>query len=438
MLNLLIQALCFPDSLSLTERKEMAGGLIEKMNQPRQREPEVLLIRAALFPELVSQDDLRTMVRELIARLEPASRESLDVLIIRVLLLEETLPKSSLQALIDNLLSEAQTPSVADGQGVLKSDKTKETKEVQESDCVEETVLIPEQGVTASPIRKKRGRPKKEEAQGQNVTASPTRKKGGRPKKGEKAPEQEKAVSSVQKKRGRPKRKENTPKAVADSSETSDDEMENVEPEDAALVAIERGCLLDEIGETSQQKKQEKKTFSSRGKALENAFFAELSDYPDLETMGREQKYRFVYKMADGRYLLSCFVVNGLNPIGIFIKYSSKMFGRYDGFIVDVYNENVFSHPSEAMADLAEKGKQINGSPWLVMNSVQYAMIKNAKDELNMMLKKVGGDCFLSSYWRISPMSNVAAAGDVHLNPNSISGGGSIRYTLDISLTKAE
>ncbi len=149
--------------------------------------------------------------------------------------------------------------------------------------------------------------------------------------------------------------------------------------------------------------------------------FKKLEDYPSLQRykMGAEQRFQIVYRWKND-LLLSAYVLTDLSPVGIYIPYNGKMFGKYRGFIVDMYDEAVLTGVKEALNYLQEKRQPFDDEQWSVMNSLQWATLKNIQGDVNVVLRKIGGDHLLGSYRRISP------------NDLTPIGAGKMRYTVDV------
>lgn len=255
----------------------------------------------------------------------------------------------------------------------------------------------------------KRGRPRKVQPleQAIELQGEEKAKKRGRPRKVQPTDVtmDTKEEKTVQKKRGRPRKN-----LLEDQNEPNIQELKQIEEElreESFEADVVKGCD-DKI-----------KTLSAATKKRNQAF-RYLADCPILNKMrmGSEQTFEILYRW-EGENLLSPYVLVDLMPIGIYIPYKGKVFGKYRGFIVDIYDETVITDADLAVKEARAK-PQIDDENWSIMNSLQWSLVKNMLEKVNRLLNKVGGDQFRGHYRTVSPGTDV------------IMGLGKIRYCIDV------
>ena len=157
------------------------------------------------------------------------------------------------------------------------------------------------------------------------------------------------------------------------------------------------------------------KTNSKRNKA-----FLYYSDYPELkkQILGPKQEFALLYKWKS-KLLLSHYILTEMMPMGVYVPYKSKMFGKYLGFVIYLYDEKVMQNVNKAIGD-AKSWSLVDDENWGVMDSLQWCTIRPMLAQINRLLSKVGGDGFRGSYQTVSPNSTLS------------SGVGKIRYTVNV------
>ena len=222
-------------------------------------------------------------------------------------------------------------------------------------------------------------------------------------------------------KRGRPKKiktasteNDKTP-PVLKNSEEEETPPEVFSSRDEELIA-DTACVTN-----LEQLLEDEPPVRSRETKKRNPVFCYLADYPAVkkQAIGRDYPFEFLYQW-EGHNLLSRYVLSDLMPIGIYVPYKSPVFGKYRGFIISIYDEQVIENIDEAIDNAKKKMPAIDGEEWSVMNAVQFSVIKNSSDILNRMLGKIGGDRLRQTYRLLSPKSNHA------------SGIGKFRYAIDV------
>lgn len=273
----------------------------------------------------------------------------------------------------------------------------------------------------ATPKVKRRGRRPKAEVEIEAPDVKPTiaSRRRGRPKKTEST-----TVTNENKtetKRGRPKKI----KTVSAENDKTSPVLKNQEDEDTppeVFSARDEELIANTVCATNiEQLLEDELPVRSRETKKRNPAFCCLADYPAVkkQAIGRDYPFEFLYQW-EGHNLLSRYVLSGLMPIGIYMPYKSLVFGKYRGFIISIYDEQVIENLDEAIDNARKRMPTIDGEEWSVMNAVQFSVIKNSSDILNRMLGKIGGDRLRQSYKLLSPKSNYT------------SGIGKFRYAIDV------
>lgn len=272
-----------------------------------------------------------------------------------------------------------------------------------------------------TPKVKRRGRRPKAEVEIEAPDVKPTITPGrrGRPKKTENATATNE--NKTETKRGRPKKI----KTVSAENDKTPPVLKNPEEEDTppeVFSSRDEELIADTACVTNlEQLLEDEPPVRSRETKKRNPAFCYLADYPAVkkQAIGRDYPFEFLYQW-EGHNLLSRYVLSGLMPIGIYVPYKSLVFGKYRGFIISIYDEQVIDNLDEAIDNAQKKMPAIDGEEWSVMNAVQFSVIKNSSDILNRMLGKIGGDRLRQTYRLLSPKSNHA------------SGIGKFRYAIDV------
>ena len=210
-----------------------------------------------------------------------------------------------------------------------------------------------------------------------------------------------------------PKRRGRKTKAVSETDEVIEI-PKTLNPDDEVLIEAAKryrdGRKLLEDGEVIVPVTNSKK----------NKVFMHYSDYPELkkQTLGPKQEFELLYKWK-GKLLLSHYILTEVMPIGIYVPYKSKMFGKYIGFVIYLYDEKVIQVGNEAIND-AETMELVDGENWNVMDSLQWCTVKQVSERLNRLLSKVGGDVLGRTYQTRTP------------NSATVTGIGNIRYTVNV------
>ena len=222
-------------------------------------------------------------------------------------------------------------------------------------------------------------------------------------------PKSESSETIVPKKRGRPKKIVDGERVEIPVELNSSDE---ILIEAAKRIRDGRRLLQEDddivVNMTSATKKR-------------NQAFVYYENYPVLQQQvsGKEQEFELLYKW-NGKLLLSRYMLTDMMPMGIYIPYKGKVFGKYVGFIVYLYDEVVVQNVSEAIDDAKKRLGVIDNESWTVMDSLQWGMIKQFLDKLNRLLGKVGGDAMRGNYKTITPGGAYS------------SGIGRLRYTINV------
>lgn len=184
--------------------------------------------------------------------------------------------------------------------------------------------------------------------------------------------------------------------------------------EDAAL--IEKAAEAKNIRDLLDDEPEVRSKMSRR----RNPTFRYLMDFPALKPyiLGQEYCFEFLYQWK-GKELLSPYVLSGLMPKGIYIPYKKMVFNQYHGFIVTLYDENVAANAAEA-SETAQKMPPVDNEAWMIMDSLQWSVLKSYINTVNQMLSKVGGDLLKRQYKTRSPKSEM------------IYGMGGFRYTVNV------
>lgn len=289
------------------------------------------------------------------------------------------------------------------------------------TDTLQEQISLETPPEPASPV-KRRGRPKKNE-NGIHLTPMEEKKqslRGHRKKTDIVSQTPDSAIEPPIKRRGRRKKSESLScEAIPDVSRLETQEASKVPPE--KFSAKDEELIAETAGITDlRMLLEDEPPVRSKTTKRRNPAFRYLADYPSLKKLivGRDYPFEFLYQWEGGN-LLSPYVLSDLMPIGIYIPYKSMVFGKYRGFIISIYDEQIFENSIEALEE-ARKMQPIDEEGWSVMNAIQFGVAKTSSEILNRMLAKIGGDRLKQTYRLLSPKSN------------HVTGIGKFRYTIDV------
>ena len=143
------------------------------------------------------------------------------------------------------------------------------------------------------------------------------------------------------------------------------------------------------------------KTSKPGGRMSLSRFFLQEEDFPLLRElrMGLPHRLRIVYK-AEDKYVVSHYVLRDLMPVLVCVMYQRRI-GIYSGVGIALEDDHSGISAVEA-ADYAATLPAIDGEPWRVMNSLQYAQLRSVSADLNLIIKKLGGDVLNGHYVTLS------------------------------------
>lgn len=194
----------------------------------------------------------------------------------------------------------------------------------------------------------------------------------------------------VVKKRGRPKGSLNK-KTIAKLKEQKLSEKKEVKKKTAEKK------LSSPVPKTEVKKKTpiKKKTAVIIHKFDPNVILEKITGFE----MGKEYPFYILYKGDDG-YIRSNRILENWNAEGVIIPY--KTIGRQ--FVIGM-NDECADFTLRQAEEYAQTIPTIKGNHWEVMTAEQIGVVKSFEEELNGLLKKIGGDLFVGSYVQ-DPKSN--------------------------------
>ncbi|MBS4773312.1 MAG: hypothetical protein KHX55_03425 [Proteobacteria bacterium] len=135
--------------------------------------------------------------------------------------------------------------------------------------------------------------------------------------------------------------------------------------------------------------------------------------------MGKRYDFAIIYKWAARLYVKSHYVLSGLYPEGVCIKYDGIAKSDYTQFAISLADEVPGVMMRQARSYAANQLPRFEGERWKIMDYVQQSMARKVSADLNRLLNKLSGDPFRGKY----------AAGD---KTDMLAAGIKIRYAIDI------
>lgn len=135
--------------------------------------------------------------------------------------------------------------------------------------------------------------------------------------------------------------------------------------------------------------------------------------------MGKYYDFEIIYKWDNLLYVKSHYVLSGLYPEGVCIKYEGNIKPEYSQFAISLSDEFAGVTIYQAKAYAANKLPRFEGERWKIMDFAQQSMVRKVSADLNRLLNKLSGDAFRGSY---------AVGGKTELLKQGVK----IRYAIDI------
>lgn len=163
------------------------------------------------------------------------------------------------------------------------------------------------------------------------------------------------------------------------------------ETEYAAEIKLETSAAESNESSVDDEEEQPNLTKKERVRAAKRT--NALPGEKDLENlkMGGILSLNLLYETKDG-VVQSENMMNSILPLGVCLRY------KYSHNVFAVYPYEMTSMTLKDAQNYAKTLPKVNGNSWMVLTPQQRDACKSKKNELNIILKKVGGDVFNGDY----------------------------------------
>lgn len=163
------------------------------------------------------------------------------------------------------------------------------------------------------------------------------------------------------------------------------------ETENAAEIKLETSAAESNESSADDEEEQPNLTKKERVRAAKRT--NALPGEKDLENlkMGGILSLNLLYQTKEG-VIQSEYMMNSILPLGVCLRY------KYSHNVFAVYPYEMTNMTLKDAQNYARTLPKVNGNPWMVMTPQQRDACKSKKNELNIVLKKVGGEIFNGDY----------------------------------------